>query len=93
MAAARSTSVDASYNSIRAPMAGRVGAINVYPGSLVQVATSLTTITQLDPITVAVHVPESALATLLQAQRDGSVAVKATTGDGTQEVRCAEFHR
>ncbi|WP_348695196.1 efflux RND transporter periplasmic adaptor subunit [Duganella fentianensis] len=86
MAAARSTSVDASYNSIRAPMAGRVGAINVYPGSLVQVATSLTTITQLDPITVAFTLPESALATLLQAQRDGSVAVKATTGDGAQEV-------
>jgi len=85
-AAARSSSVDASYNSIRAPMAGRVGAINVFPGSLVQVATSLTTITQLDPITVAFTLPESALTTLLQAQRDGSVAVKASTGDAAQEV-------
>ena len=85
-AAARSSSVDASYNSIRAPMAGRVGAINVFPGSLVQVATSLTTITQLDPITVAFTLPESALSTLLQAQRDGSVVVKASTGDAAQEV-------
>ena len=51
-------SVSASYTAIRAPMAGRVGAINVYPGSLVQPATSLTTVTQLDPITVAFTVPE-----------------------------------
>src|SRR5471032_1809518 len=46
IAATRSVNVDASYTVIRAPMAGRVGAINVYPGSLVQLATSLTTITQ-----------------------------------------------
>jgi RND family efflux transporter MFP subunit len=62
MAAARSASVDASYTSIRAPMTGRVGAINVYPGSLVQMTTSLTTVTQLDPITVAFTLPETALA-------------------------------
>ncbi|MBY0556383.1 MAG: efflux RND transporter periplasmic adaptor subunit [Burkholderiaceae bacterium] len=85
-AAARSSGVDASYNTIRAPMAGRVGAINVFPGSLVQLATSLTTITQLDPITVAFTLPESALSSLLQAQRAGSVAVKAISAEGAQEV-------
>lgn len=88
-AAARSSGVDASYNSIRAPMAGRVGAINVFPGSLVQLATSLTTITQLDPITVAFTLPESALTSLLQAQRAGSVAVKAISAEGAQEVEGA----
>ncbi|MBA5637357.1 efflux RND transporter periplasmic adaptor subunit [Duganella sp. LX20W] len=79
-AAARSAGVDASYTAIRAPMAGRVGAINVYPGSLVQLSTSLTTITQLDPITVAFTLPESALADVLAAQRAGSVPVQVAAG-------------
>ncbi|MBA5608699.1 efflux RND transporter periplasmic adaptor subunit [Duganella sp. FT3S] len=79
-AAARSAGVDASYTAIRAPMAGRVGAINVYPGSLVQLNTSLTSITQLDPITVAFTLPESALADVLAAQRAGSVPVQVTAG-------------
>lgn len=85
--------VSASYGVIRAPMAGRVGAINVFPGSLVQLATSLTTITQLDPITVAFTVPEAALAKLLAAQRAGAVTVEASsvaaagTGPGTEAPR------
>jgi multidrug efflux system membrane fusion protein len=79
-AALRSSGVSASYNTIRAPMAGRVGAINVFPGSLVQLATSLTTITQLDPINVAFTLPESALADLLAAQKRGAVAVEASAG-------------
>ena len=79
-AAVRASQVNASYTSIRAPMAGRVGAINVYPGSLVQPATSLTTVTQLDPIDVAFTLPESSLGALLAAQRAGKVAVEASTG-------------
>ena len=86
VAAARSVGVDASYTAIRAPMNGRVGAINVYPGSLVQLATSLTTITQLDPITVAFTLPESALAGLLQAQHAGAVPVKVALGNSDQEL-------
>ncbi|MFL6675437.1 MAG: efflux RND transporter periplasmic adaptor subunit [Massilia sp.] len=81
-AAARATHVSASYTAIRAPMAGRVGAINVYPGSLVQLATSLTTITQLDPIDVAFTLPESALSALLAAQQRGKVEVAAHAGEG-----------
>lgn len=80
-AATRAVNVDASYTAIRAPLTGRVGAINVYPGSLVQTATSLTTITQLDPITVSFTLPESALSGLLQAQHDGKVPVQVTLGD------------
>ena len=86
MAAARSAGVDASYTVIRAPMNGRVGAINVYPGSLVQMTTLLATVTQLDPITVAFTLPESALGGLMQAQRDGAVPVKVVTGSGDQTV-------
>lgn len=80
-AAAQSSRVSASFTSIRSPMSGRVGGINVYAGSLVQPATSLTTITQLDPITVAFTLPESALADLLAAQRAGRVPVEASVGD------------
>ena len=76
-AAARASSVTTSYTAIRAPMSGRVGGINVYPGSLVQPATSLTTITQLDPITVAFTLPESSLPSLLAAQKRGKVEVEA----------------
>ncbi len=79
-AALRSSGVSASYNEIRAPMAGRVGAINVFPGSLVMLATSLTTITQLDPINVAFTLPEAALGDLLAAQKRGAVTVEASAG-------------
>ena len=79
-AAARANNVTTSYNAIRAPMSGRVGGIVVYPGSLVQPATSLTTITQLDPITVAFTLPESSLPALLAAQRRGKVEVQALPG-------------
>lgn len=86
VAAARSVAVDASYNTIRAPMSGRVGAIGVYPGSLVQLSTSLTSITQLDPINVSFTLPESALGGLLEAQRAGAVAVKAALAGAADEV-------
>ncbi|KQV79530.1 RND transporter [Massilia sp. Root351] len=80
LAAAQAVKVDASYTSIRAPLTGRVGAINVYPGSLVQLSTSLTTVTQLNPINVAFTLPESALAGLLAAQQAGAVPVEVESG-------------
>jgi RND family efflux transporter MFP subunit len=81
-AAARASQVSASYTTIRAPMSGRVGAIDIHPGALVQPTTSLTTITQLDPIDVSFNLPESSLGSLLAAQRAGKVAVEASTGSG-----------
>jgi multidrug efflux system membrane fusion protein len=86
IAAARAVKVDQSYTSIRAPLTGRVGAINVYPGSLVQLTTSLTTVTQLDPINVAFTVPESQLAALLDAQRAGRVPVQAFQNNSTTPI-------
>jgi RND family efflux transporter MFP subunit len=79
-AAARAAGVATSYTAIRAPMSGRVGGIAVYPGSLVQPATSLTTITQLDPITIAFTLPESSLPALLAAQKRGKIEVEALPG-------------
>ena len=86
MAATRAVNVDASYTIIRAPMTGRVGAIGVYAGSLVQMTTSLTTITQLDPINVSFTLPEMALSGLLQAQHEGKVPVQVTLGNTDKTV-------
>ncbi len=85
-AAARASQVSASYTSIRAPMAGRVGAIDIHPGALVQPSTSLATVTQLDPIDVSFTLPESALGAVLAAQRAGKVPVLATAGDAGRPV-------
>jgi len=87
VAAARASSVTTSYTAIRAPMSGRVGGINVYPGSLVQPTTSLTTITQLDPITVAFTLPESSLPSLLAAQKRGKVEVVVLPGADLAPVK------
>lgn len=84
-AAARSAQVSASYTAIRAPMTGRVGAIDVHPGSLVQMTTSLTTITQLDPINVSFTLPESALGALLAAQKSGQVGIRVNAGGAAAE--------
>ncbi|SHH60812.1 efflux RND transporter periplasmic adaptor subunit [Massilia sp. CF038] len=81
-AALQAEQVAASYSTIRAPQAGRVGAIDVFAGSLVQPTSALTSITQLDPIDVAFTLPESALAGLLAAQQQGKLAVQASTGAG-----------
>jgi multidrug efflux system membrane fusion protein len=85
-AALQAGKVSASYTAIRAPMAGRVGAIAVYPGSLVQSATSLAVVTQIDPIDVGFTLPEAALPDLMAAQRKGKVAVEASTGAAAPAV-------
>jgi RND family efflux transporter MFP subunit len=86
LAAARAAEAVMSYDTIRSPINGRAGIINVFPGALVQpgntVSTTTTattttaqgamaTITQLDPINVQFTVPESALPSLFEAQRSG----------------------
>jgi multidrug efflux system membrane fusion protein len=81
-AALRAVRVDAGYNTIRAPMAGRVGALGVYPGSLVQLGTQLVTVARLDPIAVTFALPESQVGELLAAQRRGAVQVDADRHSG-----------
>ncbi len=77
-AALRSAQVELSYTSLRAPSAGRIGAINVYPGSMVQVNAALASVTQIDPIGVSFTVPESGLSALLAGQKNGAAPVRAT---------------
>lgn len=85
-AAARAAKAQLSYDSIRTPITGRIGIINVFPGGLVQpgntVSTSTTatsttaqgamaTVTQLDPINVQFTIPEALLGAFFDAQRAG----------------------
>ncbi|WP_201492280.1 efflux RND transporter periplasmic adaptor subunit [Rubrivivax sp. A210] len=75
--------VPLSYARVRAPGAGRVGAINVYVGSSVQAnQTTLVTITQLDPIAIAFNLPQRHLADALVALQGGGAAVSATLPEG-----------
>lgn len=64
------------YTSIKAPMNGRVGAINVYPGSLVQPSTSLLQISQLNPINLTFTAPEEQISQLIAAQKNAAVVVQ-----------------
>jgi RND family efflux transporter MFP subunit len=68
-AAVHASEVALSYNQIRSPLAGRAGAVAVYPGTLVAPGNvaPLVTISQIDPIGVSFTVPESQLGSLLQA--------------------------
>jgi RND family efflux transporter MFP subunit len=71
-AAVQAAQVALSYNEIRAPFAGRAGAVNVWPGSLVQAsatATPLLNIAQIDPIGVSFALPETQLGPVLAALR------------------------
>ena len=71
-----------SYGRITAPGAGRLGAINVFPGSSVQAnQTPLVSITQLDPITVSFSLPQRHLADALAALKDGGAPVAVTVPD------------
>jgi RND family efflux transporter MFP subunit len=72
-----------SFDRIAAPLSGRVGAVNVAAGSVVQANTTpLVTITQLDPIAVAFSIPQRNLPEALAALKGGGTAVTAKLADG-----------
>lgn len=85
-AAVTAAKVALGYGRIVAPSAGRVGAINVYAGSYVQPATSLVTITQLDPIAVAFSVPQRNLDDVLAGLRSGQAPVSVQLPEGKQPI-------
>jgi RND family efflux transporter MFP subunit len=67
-AAIEAARVAVSYSRISAPSSGRVGQINVFPGSSVSpTGPALVTITQLDPIAVSFNLPQRNLPDALQA--------------------------
>ena len=90
---ANRASVDAaqlalSYTSVRASGAGRLGAVNAYPGTSVQAnQTTLVTITQLDPINVSFNLPQRNLEAVLQGLKSGGAMVSATLPDAKSDIR------
>jgi RND family efflux transporter MFP subunit len=68
-ATVQASEVSLSFGAITSPLAGRAGAVSVYPGSLVQPGgAALVTISQIDPIGVSFNLPEAQLATLMRSQ-------------------------
>ncbi|MES2582042.1 MAG: efflux RND transporter periplasmic adaptor subunit [Pseudomonadota bacterium] len=77
-----------SYTNVRAPGAGRLGAVNAYPGTSVQAnQTALVTITQLDPINVSFNLPQRNLDAVLQGLKSGGAMVSATLPDAKSDIK------
>ena len=100
VATARAAEVQLSYDFIRAPIDGRAGIINVFPGSLVApgnvvtTATSSTattalgamvTISQINPINVQFIVGENNIPLLLQND-PANLKVSVTVGDNRTQI-------
>ncbi|MDP1654263.1 MAG: efflux RND transporter periplasmic adaptor subunit [Rhodocyclaceae bacterium] len=87
-AVVESSRVARGYGEIVAPIAGRIGSVAVYPGSLVQPSGPLLVgITQIDPINVSFTLPERELPGLQQSMANGEVAVTAQLDDAGQQSR------
>lgn len=87
LAAVEAGIVALGYNRITAGIGGRIGAIGVHQGSLVQPSgPPLLTIAQIDPITVSFSVPERELAHIMASYPQGDAPVTAQLANA-QEVR------
>jgi multidrug efflux system membrane fusion protein len=73
-----------SYTFIRAPFAGRIGARLIDAGNIVHTTDTngLATITQIQPIALNFALPQDRLPELREAQRRGTVPVRALAQDG-----------
>jgi len=78
-AAVENARVQLEYATIKAPTAGRTGALIVHPGNLIRAndMTPLVVINQLTPIRVVFAVPEAQLATVKRYMAEGDVPVDA----------------
>lgn len=84
-AAIQSSSVALSHNKITASISGRLGAINVRPGSLAQPGGEpMVTIAQLDPIAVSFAVAERELQHIRATYADGAAPVLAQLQGGRE---------
>jgi RND family efflux transporter MFP subunit len=85
-AAVQAAQVTLGYNELRAPINGRAGIVNVFPGTLVQAnatATPLLNIAQLDPIGITFTVAETELSHLLLAASGGVLEAEALPPPGS----------
>jgi RND family efflux transporter MFP subunit len=83
-AAVAAAKVSLGYSRIVAPVSGRTGLINVFPGSLVQPSTSgaaLVTITQMDPVAITFPLPQRNLSDALDSLKRGDSVAMASLPD------------
>jgi RND family efflux transporter MFP subunit len=84
-AALAAAEVALDYNTIKAPISGRTGVVNVFPGTLVQPASAaLVTVTQIDPIAIQFNLPESQFARLQRVQSQAEKVVVTATIPSSQ---------
>ena len=82
-AALEAAKVALSYSRITAPGDGRIGTVNVYPGTTVSpTGAALLTLTQIDPIAVAFNLPQRELPALLELMGQGGGQVQAALPEG-----------
>jgi multidrug efflux system membrane fusion protein len=88
-AALHNLEVQREYYSIRAPVTGRIGLINVKPGAFVMAnspASPIATLNSFDPIYVSVGIPQKMIAELAE-DRDKGLAKVRLTVPGRDEQR------
>lgn len=95
-AAIRAARLNLSFATIRAPISGRTGNLNVRAGNLVRVPSPvpLVTINAVAPIRVRFPVPDRALAAVREAQRAGhrlEVTVRGPATSGATERGVVDF--
>jgi RND family efflux transporter MFP subunit len=84
-ATVKSNSVALSNNKITASISGRLGAINVHPGSLAQPGSEpMVVISQIDPIAVSFSVPERELGHIMTSYPGGGAPVVAELVNGQE---------
>ena len=87
-AAVDAVRVTRGFGEIVAPIAGRTGAVAVYPGTLVQPSgPPLVSVTQIDPINVSFTLPERELPALQAALAGGGLEVAAQLPEAGQPAR------
>jgi RND family efflux transporter MFP subunit len=89
-AALAAAKVSLGYSRIVAPVSGRTGLINVFPGSLVQPSTSgaaLVTITQMDPIAITFPLPQRNLSDALDSMKRGDSVANASLPDNQSNFK------
>jgi multidrug efflux system membrane fusion protein len=81
-AAVQNAKLQLSYCTVRAPVAGRTGAVLVQAGNVVQAVTGgpLVVINQIEPVYVSFALPEPRLAELRRAVSAGRLPVEAVIG-------------
>lgn len=86
--------VQLSYTTIRAPINGRTGAVQLTLGNMVKAndTTPLVVINQLSPIDVSFAVPERELPSIRHALATGAVPVQAVVADDSAHPAAGKLH-